>query len=103
MNKLQRKRLQEAQQMLDKVSEMLYDAMSIIEEVRDEEQEKLDNANEGQLATERFQTIEDGCDTLNELYDTLEIMLSVILYPNATEKLESLMCEIRALTKDYKI
>ena len=74
MNKLQRKRLQEAQQMLDKVSEMIYDAMSIIEEVRDEEQEKLDNANEGQLATERFQTIEDGCDTLNELYDTLETL-----------------------------
>ena len=74
MNKLQRKRLQEAQQMLDKISEMLYDAMNIIEEVRDEEQEKLDNANEGQLATERFQTIEDGCDTLNELYDTLETL-----------------------------
>ena len=74
MNKLQRKRLQEAQQMLDKVSEMLYDAMSIIEEVRDEEQEKLDNANEGQLATERFQTIEDGCNTLSELYDTLETL-----------------------------
>lgn len=32
MNKLQRQRLQEAQEMLDKVSEMLYDAMSIIEE-----------------------------------------------------------------------
>lgn len=72
MNKEQRKRLQEAQAMLDKVSEMLYDAMSIIEEVRDEEQEKLDNANEGQLATERFQTIEEGCDTLTELYDSLE-------------------------------
>lgn len=43
-----------------------------IEEVRDEEQEKLDNANEGQLATERFQTIEEGCDTLSELYDSLE-------------------------------
>lgn len=72
MNKLQRTRLQEAQAMLDKVSEMLYDAMSIIEEVRDEEQEKLDNANEGQLATERFQTIQDGCDYLTDLYDTLE-------------------------------
>ena len=72
MNKEQRKRLQEAQAMLDKVSEMLYDAMSIIEEVRDEEQEKLDNANDGQLATERFQTIEEGCDTLSELYDSLE-------------------------------
>ena len=74
MNKLQRTRLQEAQQMLDKVSEMLYDAMSIIEEVRDEEQEKLDNANEGQLATERFQTIEEGCNTLSDLYDTLETL-----------------------------
>ena len=74
MNKLQRQRLQEAQKMLDKVSDMLYDAMSIIEEVRDEEQEKLDNANDGQLATERFQTIEDGCDTLTELYDTLETL-----------------------------
>lgn len=72
MNKQQRKRLQEAQSMLDKVSEMLFDAMSIIEEVRDEEQEKLDNANEGQLATERFQTIEEGCDALTELYDSLE-------------------------------
>lgn len=72
MNKTQRKRLQDVQMMLDKVSEMLYDAMSIIEEVRDEEQEKLDNANEGQLATERFQTIEEGCDTLSELYDNLE-------------------------------
>ena len=74
MNKLQRQRLQEAQKMLDKVSDMLYDAMSIIEDVRDEEQEKLDNANDGQLATERFQTIEDGCDTLTELYDTLETL-----------------------------
>lgn len=72
MNKTQRKRLQEAQEMLDKVSEMLYDAMNIIEEVRDEEQEKLDNANEGQLATERFQAIEEGVDTLTDLYDTLE-------------------------------
>lgn len=74
MNKLQRARLQEAQEMLDKVSGMLYDVMSIIEEVRDEEQEKIDNANEGQLATERFQTIQDGCDTLSELYDTLETL-----------------------------
>ena len=38
-----------------------------------------------------------------KLTDTLETILSVILYPNSTEKLESLMCEIRALTKDYKI
>ena len=30
MNKTQRKRLQDTQMMLDKVSEMLYDAMSII-------------------------------------------------------------------------
>lgn len=72
MNKTQRKRLQDAQKMIDKASELLYDAMSIIEEVRDEEQDKLDNANEGQLATERYQTIEEGCDILSELSDNLE-------------------------------
>lgn len=42
-------------------------------------------------------------DYVVKLSDTLETMLSVILYPNSTEKLESVMCKIRALTKDYKI
>lgn len=53
MNKQQRKQLQVAQQMLDKASAMLYDAMCIVEEIKDEEHEKFDNANDGLQETER--------------------------------------------------
>lgn len=72
MNKEQRKELKRAQELIDKASSILFDALDIIETVRDEEQEKLDNANEGQLATERFQTIEENADLLSELFDELE-------------------------------
>ena len=72
MNKQQRKELLKAQELLDRASAILYDALDIIESVRDEEQDKLDNANEGQLATERFQTIEENVDTLSDLFDTVE-------------------------------
>lgn len=72
MNKTQRKDLQKAQELIDKASEMLFDALSLIESIRDEEQDKLDNANDGQLATERFQTIEENVEALDSLYDTIE-------------------------------
>lgn len=42
-------------------------------------------------------------DYIIKLTDTLETMLSVILYPNATEKLESLMREIKTLIDKCKI
>ena len=72
MNKQQRKQLQEAQQMLDKASAMLYDAMSIIEEIKEAEHEKFDNANEGLQSTERYQEIDEKACALDDLYDTLE-------------------------------
>lgn len=78
MNKELRKRLSEAQEMLEKAYVLVSDAQGIIEEVKDEEQEKFDNATEGQQAMEKFQAMEENASILEELYDTLDSIMGEI-------------------------
>lgn len=72
MTKAQRKQLQQAQQMLDKASAMLYDALVIIGDIKEEEHDKFDNANEGLQNTERFQEIDERANLLDDLFDKIE-------------------------------
>ena len=43
-----------------------------IEEIKEAEHEKFDNANEGLQSTERYQEIDEKACALDDLYDTLE-------------------------------
>ena len=64
MNKLRRKQLQEAIELIEK-------AKSIVESVQDEEQDALFNLPEAFQYNERGETMEENCDRLGEILDTL--------------------------------
>lgn len=68
MNKARRKTLSEAM-------DLLYRGMSILEGVRDEEQEAFDNIPENLQGSDRYESAEETCDTICEAYDTLEELL----------------------------
>lgn len=65
MNNAQRKRMKEA-------SDSLSNAIAIIEEVRDEEQEKLDNMPESLQMSSRYDEMEAGIDSLEDIISSLE-------------------------------
>ena len=64
MNKLRRKQLQEAIELIEK-------AKSIVESVQDEEQDAFDSLPENLQCSERGETMEENCDRLGEILDTL--------------------------------
>lgn len=71
MNKDQRKRLQEAVDLMEQ-------AKDIISEVAGEEQEKFDNLNEGMQAMERNQKLEENAGFLTDSEDDLENVIQSV-------------------------
>lgn len=69
MNKPRRKELSKALQ-------MIIDAMHIIEQVQEEEQESFDNMPEGLQSSELGEKIEENAERLYEIYDNLNDMES---------------------------
>lgn len=65
MNKNDKKELQEAIELLD-------NAKTIIERIRDSEQEKFENLNEGLQQTERGQQFEENASTLDDIVSEVE-------------------------------
>lgn len=65
MNKNRRKRLAEAKELLEQ-------AFSIIEEVKDEEQEAYDNIPENLQSSERSEDIEEYIDKLEDMCTNFE-------------------------------
>lgn len=64
MNNQRRKRLKE-------VIDLINQANSIIEEVKDEEEEALNNLPENLQDTERAESMQECIDQLEEIYDDL--------------------------------
>jgi t-SNARE complex subunit (syntaxin) len=65
MNKARRKAI-------EKVVSDLYDIQSAVEELRDEEQEYLDNISENLQGSERYELAEQALENLNSAYDSIE-------------------------------
>lgn len=65
MNKGRRKELKKA-------IDLLYEAIQIIEEVRDEEQEAYDNIPESLQDSERAETMQEYIDSMDEAYNEIE-------------------------------
>lgn len=57
---------------LQKAVDLINEANSIIETIRDEEQEKFDNLSEGLQASERGQAFEENADNLDSVFSDLE-------------------------------
>ena len=66
MNKLRRKQIAEA-------IELIEQAMSILEQVRDDEQEAFDNMPESLQGSERGEAMEEYIYTLEEFLDALDV------------------------------
>lgn len=71
MNKVRRKELAKA-------SELIAQAQSIIESVKDEEQEAHDNLPESIQYGEKGQQMEEYIDTLDEAYGMCDDLMSMI-------------------------
>lgn len=65
MNKLRRKEIAKAIELLERARE-------ILEQVKDEEQDAFDNLPEGIQCSERGETMEDCIYTLEEFIDSLD-------------------------------
>lgn len=57
---------------LQKAVDLINEANSIIETIRDEEQEKFDNLSEGLQASERGQAFEENAANLDSVFSDLE-------------------------------
>ena len=74
MNNSQRKRLEDAKSILEIVKDHVEQSKDIVKEVREQEQEKIDNAPENLLQSERYQRIEECADLLDNVCDSLDEM-----------------------------
>ena len=74
MNNSQRKRLEDAKSILEIVKDHVEQAKDIVNEVREQEQEKIDNAPDNLLQSERYQRIEECADLLDNVCDSLDEM-----------------------------
>lgn len=71
MNKVRRKRLAEA-------IDLINQAKGILEEVKDEEQEAYDNLPESFQYGERGEQMQEYIDSMDEAYENLDEMLHMI-------------------------
>lgn len=71
MNKKQRERLERA-------ASLISEAKEIIEQIRDEEQEKFENLSEGLQASEKGQALEENSSSLDGANDELSNVLETI-------------------------
>ena len=58
--------------MLGKVIDLMYEAQTLLEDVRDEEQEAFDNMPEGLQASSRGEAMEDAISTMDDIISNLE-------------------------------
>ena len=65
MNDLRRKRLKEAVELIEQ-------STAVIEEIKDEEQEALENLPENLQESERADNMQECIDSLEEIYEDLE-------------------------------
>lgn len=78
MNNAQRKQLKQAISELENAKQLIAAAMEIVESIKDEEQEKFDNLNEGMQAMEANQKLEENASALDDVYSELDTMESDI-------------------------
>lgn len=95
MNANRRKRLNEAYKQLDEIKSMFEellgkadDVKSIIEGVRDEEQDAFDNMSPGKQEGETGQTMEQTIENLNSVIEDLEA-LSDVGFDQALEHIDN--------------
>lgn len=65
MNKTRRKAL-------GKIIDLISEARTLLEDIRDEEQEAFDNMPESLQASERGETMEDAISTMDDIISSLE-------------------------------
>ena len=58
--------------MLGKVSDLISEARTLLEDIRDEEQEAFDNMPESLQASERGEAMEDAISTMDDIISSLE-------------------------------
>ena len=76
MNNNQRKILEDAKCIVESIMPTIEQVKGIVDEVREQEQEKTDNAPENLLQTERYQRIEECADLLYDVCNLLDEMSS---------------------------
>ena len=69
MNKERRKKIDAAIQKLESLREEMAEAQEMIEEIKDEEQDYLDNMPENLQGSERYSTAEEAIMNLESAYD----------------------------------
>jgi len=74
----QKERIEKANKLIEEASQILFDVKDEIDAVRGEEEDKLDNATEGLLATQRYQDIQSNVDTLDELSSSLDNIIDAL-------------------------
>jgi len=57
---------------LEKVADLLAEAKEIIDGLRDEQQEKLDNVPENLQGSSNYEIMESRGETFDEIYDSIE-------------------------------
>lgn len=60
------------------LSDMLSEACALLEEIKDEEEESLDNIPENLQNSEKYLKIQNTVDILDEAYDSLEEIITQI-------------------------
>jgi len=95
MNKVLRKRLAEASVLLNEAMAKMGDAKSIFEEVRDEEDDKLGNLNEGQLAGPMGERLQETADSMTEQTDDLESQVDDL--QTIIDSIDSIVGEVEGL------
>lgn len=73
MNKDRRKRLDQAQKILEDIKEQFDTARDLIRDVAEEEREAFDNLSEGLQQAERGQAMEAAADALDNAHSSMEL------------------------------
>ena len=74
----QKEKIEEAYKYIAKASEILNEVQDEINNVKCQEEEKIDNATEGLLATQKYQDIQSNIDTLDELESSISDVIDSI-------------------------
>lgn len=75
MNNQRRKRLNDAETIIQRALELLSDAKAIIDEVKDEEDEAIGNLPDSLRDGERGQRMQEAADALDEASSALDVDL----------------------------
>ena len=84
MNKERRTEIQDVLKTLDNITAKLEDLQSSIENIKDEEQEYLDNIPENLQESDRYHKSEEAIENLESAYDTVEDTIENQMYETRT-------------------